>query len=570
MKLFSFFLRHSTSTSRSKSFIVIMMLVGIVGGISNTIVLALASRALKQSNSPGATPVWSFFAACALFAVSKAVFQITLRRFAKGTAYSLRIQLSRGILASPLRDLEAIGSSRLMASLTDDIPKIVAALFNLPNLCINTAIVLGCLVYMGWLSWILLLTVVGIFTLGGLGYSVLAQRADKYYMLARDSWTLLLKHFHALVDGSKELKLHRQRRETFFSQNVQATAAAVARDRIAATTNYAIAENWGELLVFVVIGLLIFNLPNFQGATTEVLTGYVIVILYMIHPLQFVLNTYPVISQAEIAIDQLGELENLLTAKISENDAPPLANSTLPWKKVDLINVTHTYHRERENSNFTLGPIDLKLNPGEIVFITGGNGSGKTTLIKLISALYAPESGEIIFDGQPVSNQNRDYYRQHFSAVFSDFYLFDGLYGLDRPGLDAQAREYIAQLQLDHKVQIKNGLLSTTELSQGQRKRLALLTAYLEDRPIYIFDEWAADQDPQFKDVFYLQLLPELKSKGKTVLVVSHDDRYYYIADRLIKLEDGQLISDRLITEEEKAEKKISATYSNPPILSPA
>jgi putative ATP-binding cassette transporter len=127
-------------------------------------------------------------------------------------------------------------------------------------------------------------------------------------------------------------------------------------------------------------------------------------------------------------------------------------------------------------------------------------------------------------------------------VVFSDFHLFENLHGMEM--LDDQAKHYLKRLQLDHKVQVQDGVLSTTELSQGQRKRLALMTAYLEGRPIYLFDEWAADQDPVFKEVFYYQLLPELKARGKTIIVISHDDRYYHIADRVIKMDSGKIVHD--------------------------
>jgi putative ATP-binding cassette transporter len=157
--------------------------------------------------------------------------------------------------------------------------------------------------------------------------------------------------------------------------------------------------------------------------------------------------------------------------------------------------------------------------------------------------LYPLSDGELRLDGELITDQNREWYRQHFSVVFSDFYLFESLLGLVSPGLDAQAKDYLVQLQLDHKVEVHDGVLSTTALSQGQRKRLALLTAYLEDRPIYVFDEWAADQDPQFKELFYTQLLPELKARGKAVLVISHDDRYFHLADWALKLEYGQAVS---------------------------
>jgi len=207
-----------------------------------------------------------------------------------------------------------------------------------------------------------------------------------------------------------------------------------------------------------------------------------------------------------------------------------------------LIGATHSYHQEKDDSNFVLGPIDLAFEPGEIVFIVGGNGSGKSTLAKLVTGLYPPETGELRLDGKPITDQNRDDYRQNFSAVFSDFYVFESLLGLHAEDLDAQARDYLEQLHLDHKVKVNNGSLSTTALSHGQRKRLALLTAYLEDRPICVFDEWASDQDPQFKKVFYTDLLPELKARGKTALIITHDEKYFPLADRIVKLDYGKLV----------------------------
>lgn len=176
----------------------------------------------------------------------------------------------------------------------------------------------------------------------------------------------------------------------------------------------------------------------------------------------------------------------------------------------------------------------------------GGNGSGKSTLAKLITGLYVPDSGEIRLNGISIDDGNREMYRQLFSTVFADFYLFDRLVGLQQVDLDERAKMYLDRLQLSDKVVVRDGKLSTTALSQGQRKRLALLTAYLEDRPIYLFDEWAADQDPLFREIFYQQLLPELKQRGKAVLVISHDDRYFHLADRLLKLDYGQIVIDKV------------------------
>jgi putative ATP-binding cassette transporter len=220
-----------------------------------------------------------------------------------------------------------------------------------------------------------------------------------------------------------------------------------------------------------------------------------------------------------------------------------LANSPLVSQQgcVRLDKITYIYSHESEDNQFKLGEISLTLEPGKLNFLVGGNGSGKSTLAKLITGLYTPTSGAIYLNGIEVINNNREWYRQHFSAIFSDFYLFERFLGFHEDKLDQEARRYLKLLQLDHKVKVSNGVLSTTRLSQGQRKRLALLTAYLEDRPIYLFDEWAADQDPIFRDFFYTQLLVKLKEQSKTLLVISHDDRYFYLADQIFKLEYGHL-----------------------------
>jgi putative ATP-binding cassette transporter len=313
--------------------------------------------------------------------------------------------------------------------------------------------------------------------------------------------------------------------------------------------------SWGTLLSFLPIGLVIFLAPSVTNVNTEVLTGYTLIILYMTGPLQAIMGMVPTLTHASVAVEKIASLG--LPQETSIGGPPQQLQPAPVWSKLTLEGVAHTYYREKEDGTFTLGPIDLTLRPGELVYLIGGNGSGKTTLAKLLSGLYAPESGGIRFNGQMVTDETREAYRQNFTVLFSDFFLFDSLLGINPANLDERARRHLVELQLDHKVQVTDGKLSTTDLSQGQRKRLALLNAFLEDRPIYIFDEWASDQDPIFKGVFYHQILPELKARGKTVVVISHDDRYYNLGDRIVKLESGKLISD------EATERLVAAAASD-------
>ena len=281
-------------------------------------------------------------------------------------------------------------------------------------------------------------------------------------------------------------------------------------------------RQWFSLVFMLLVGLLLFAWPRIRPTDSPVIVSYVLTVLYIQSTIEGML-----MQSAWLAMgtDALSSVESLGLSL--EGDAPaPNVAAVSTYGAITVRGVTHEYEGEGGDGHFTLGPIDLTLRPGEIVFVVGGNGSGKSTLVKVLTGLYAPQSGGILLDGQPVTDATRAEYRQLFSAVFSDWYLFDRLYGIDANAAQSDIARYLHDLKLAKKVTVHDGSFSTTALSQGQRKRLMLLTAYLEDRPLYVFDEWASDQDPVLR-TFYTQILKSLKDRGKTVVVVSHDDRYF-------------------------------------------
>lgn len=535
MNLITFLLRTSWSV------VALAILAGVISGLSSAGLIALINTAVNRAGASGMTLAWGFAGLCLVVLVTRIVSEVLLTHLGQGTIFTLHMHLSRQILATSLRHLETLGAHRLLATLTDDVEAIADAFIWFPVLCINSAMVVGCLAYMGWLSWSLLLVVLGMMALGIVSYRVPQRRAVRSLWLAREENDRLYHHFRAQTEGVKELKLHRARRQAFLSHVLQATATAFRHHTVVGMAIYAVARSWGHLLFYVVIGLLLFALPVLSDPAPQTITGYTLSLLYMMTPVASILNALPDMGRANVALKKVEALGLSLAAHATEGDgSPPCSAPVSSWERLEVLGVTYTYYREKEDRSFILGPVDLTFQAGELVFLIGGNGSGKTTLAKLLVGLYVPEAGEMRLHGQPVTDTNREFYRQHFSVVFSDFYLFESLLGLDTAKLDAQARDYLIQLQLNHKVQVEDGRLSTLDLSQGQRKRLALLTAYLEDRSFYVFDEWAADQDPLFKQFFYLQLLPELKARDKTVLVITHDDQYFHLADRCLKMEEGQ------------------------------
>jgi len=522
--------------------VAIAVLTGLVSGGSSARLIALINRAVSGNSTENL--VWYFVGLAFVALLTGTISQFLLIDLAQAAIYKLRLRLSQGILSAPLRQLEELGANRLLATLVEDVQAISSSVFAIPFICIDFAVIAGCLVYLGWLSGVVFLVVVVLIGVAIISVQLLLNRAYRFLASAREEDDQLFKHFRSITEGIKELKLHTLRRQVFFSEDLQVSAAASRYYRTSAMKTGAIATGWGQLLFFTIVGLLLFGLPRWVPVTTPVLAAYVLTITYLLIPLQSILERLPTLFTASVAVQKV-ERMGLVLASQAETNSGIHSTSTPNWTSLQLNQVCHTYRGEQEDSRFVLGALSLTFYPGELVFIVGGNGSGKSTLAKLITGLYIPEAGEIRLDGKPITAQNLEWYRQHFSAVFSDFYLFERLLGIASYDLDTQAKNYIQQLHLEQKVQVKDGTLSTTALSQGQRKRLALLTAYLEDRPIYLFDEWASDQDPFFREIFYKHLLPDLKQRGKTVLAISHDDRYFHLADRVIKLDYGKVEYDR-------------------------
>jgi putative pyoverdin transport system ATP-binding/permease protein len=539
----SVLMQWTRSVRHSRAIIVGVVLTGVISGLGNTALIAIINTVLSGNISP--TLLWSFIGICIIIPVFGFASQILLIGLALKAGYNMRMWLSHHILSTPLRLLEDIGVHRLFASLTDDIPTVTEGITNLPILFKQVVIITGCLIYVGWLSRPLLFLVLIYMFLGVLSYQLPLVKSTRYFRLMREQGGIMLKAFRALTEGTKELKLHRPRRQAFISQHLEPAMDSIRRYGLRGHAIGLAANHWGLILFFVLIGLTIFGAATFLNVGRQALTGFTLTILYMNGPLSAILNTLPNMSRAHVAFQKISELGLSLDSQAPENESPRRTEQNISWDRLELVGVTHTYHLDGGMHEFTLGPLDLTFHRGEIVFLIGGNGSGKTTLAKLLVGLYVPESGQIRLNGKTTTQHNRDDYRQHFSAIFSDSYIFEDLLGLDETALDTKAGEYLSRLQLSHKVKVVNGTLSTVNLSKGQRKRLALLTAYLEDRLIYLFDEWAADQDITFKEIFYCQILPELKARGKTVLVISHDERYYNVADRIIRLDYGKLATDQ-------------------------
>lgn len=512
-------------------------LASVAGGLASTGLIAVIGQAAVDSTHRARLAAW-FFGLCVAIIATKAQSEVALLRLTQDMVLRLRLSLSRKLLATPQKRLQAIGKDELMVIVTRDIDTFSNAFQVFPRVFSNAIVLFACMAYMAWLSWtaFLLFTVCMIVCVGG--YLLAERRPMAQLAAAREQTERLQSAFRNLIDGSRELQLNAQRSGHFLGAVLDRNARAYAKLFTASMTRYAWTNNIGNVLFFQGIGALLFIAPLFFAGSVETLTKLTLVMLYVIRPVGDLMLSMPVLRQAGIAWQRVQRLDGRLTDEERQLLEPDPFGAEL--HTLELDDVSHHYQTSADD-HFTLGPISLHIGRGEILFITGGNGTGKTTLAMLLLGLYAPESGEIRWNGVAVSDANRDNYRQKFSAIFSDGHLFEHLPFADRPDVSAAATAYLRALGLPDNVRIEEGRFSTIKLSMGQRKRLALVSSYLEDRPVYLFDEWAADQDPVFKRVFYTQIAPDLKARGKTVIIISHDDAYFAYADRTIQLDSGRL-----------------------------
>lgn len=516
-------------------------LLAIVSGLSGFAFITIINKVI--SNSITATETMStqeylyiFLAAIVTFFISRRWLAGGIIRLSQKIYWDIRKDVIKLILKAPYRKLQEY-KDEVYATLTTDVNHITNASLMVITFFSSIILIVACLVYMAFLSIKLLGVSVAVIAVGVLIYLVRSKSSNKQIKEVRELEKTFINIFNSFLDGSKEININPDKGTQIYNEKLLKVADVGETKFVKAFLKYLNSEIISQLLFYSLIAfILVFAGAIFQ-TPIEVKISFVFVLLYLMGPIVSVMTIVPVMNRALVSLRKMENLKKDLTKIEKEKQVNPNATLYKNFSELKIRNYSFSYGENQ----FSVGPISFDVIRNEVVFVYGGNGEGKTTFINTVLNLYNLDNGEAYIDGKLIPLEDLDTIKALFAPVFSDFHLFEEFYGIENVDYD-KVDQYLTLFELKGKVHIKDGRFSTTDLSTGQRKRLALISTLLEDRPIIVLDEWAADQDPHFRHKFYTEIIPVLvREEDKTIIAITHDDRYYNVADTLLKMEYGKL-----------------------------
>jgi putative ATP-binding cassette transporter len=535
VKFFEFILKESDAP------LSMILFMSMVSGIATASLLATINAAAEMvSNSESYTQFFLIY--LVLFAIFGYAQNYALTKTTIGIEHAIRnmrMRVANKIRLSELRFIEEVGRSDIYVRLTQDSNLLSESAPILVMASQSLIITVFSMLYIAWLSLMaLFFTIIALGT-GILTYLSINQKISAELRLAAAREAEFFDMLDHLLSGFKEIKLnHRKSHDLFERIEAISNETEWLKVNVGSQTTITITIAQGSF--YLILALIVFIVPQFNPTFTDTILKLTSAVLFIMGPISTLVTTLSVLTRTQVAVTNIYNLEAKLDAAISDISLDHPFEITPQFNQIELEEITFCYKDEHNNDLFSIGPINVTIRRGELLFIVGGNGSGKSTFLKLLVRLYFPTTGRLYWDDEVIDQTNYKNYRELFAIIFGDFHLFDRLYGLS--AIDKSHLHSLLRLMaLEKKTKYLDGRFTNLELSTGQKKRLAMIAALLEDKPIYIFDEWAADQDPTFRKYFYEVLLQDLKAQGKTIIAVTHDDKYFDTADRVLKMEYGKL-----------------------------
>jgi len=452
----------------------------------------------------------------------------------------VRIRIIDKIRNSNLLLFERLGHSHIYSALNDSAFTISSSAVYVSSALSSVFMLLLAAGYVAFLSLPAFLLTLLCVAVGVFAYMRSKKSLDSELELSTANERTFFEQLVHLLEGFKEVKLNRRRNDDLYENFIVRTVRDSETLKRKTAAQFATMNTFGQAFLFTLLAVIIFVLPLYSVADKVNIVQIATVILFIMGPLGELIGAVPVIMRSNAAVGNIRALEKVLEDSSGGSASEP-APDRQDFSEIRLEEAAFVYDDSPGRESFRLGPLSLSVNRGEIVFLVGGNGSGKSTFLKILTGLYPPIHGKIMMDGLLITESRLAEYRSLFSSVFTDYHLFDQLYGFLETS-PARVEALLEEMQLARVIHLgRDGKFTSTNLSSGQKKRLALIVAILEERPVFVLDEFAADQDPYFRKYFYEVLIHRFRMEGRTVFAATHDYHYFSRADKVWKMEFGQM-----------------------------
>lgn len=473
-----------------------------------------------------------------LYALTRIYFSFSTIKLSQNLFWKLRTEVVSLMSGANYKEFKKL-SDQITSCLINDITVLTQSAEHSIYFLTSLLTMFLCIGYLAYLSVLLFFITLTVIIFGGFVYYASFRRNQFFLKAARAEEDKFVGLLTSLTDGFKEISIDRNKKKTLGEIKLGDVAKQSIDLNTKAFTGISLNQLIGQILFFTLILTVLLYSHSALGLSVTISVNFVFILMFLRSAIETTMVLLPSLYQANIAYRRIINLKNSLNKLPFESQGN--TQSTFDnFSKIILRQLVHSYPgNSNKEHGFNLGPIDLEISKGDVCFIFGSNGSGKTTLILLLLGLLKPSAGSIVIDDKVISKDNNEAFKMLFGVVFSDYFLFDQIFSSAIQ--DATVNEYLEIFELSLKVKWINKAFTTRDLSMGQRKRLALISVLLENKPIIVLDEWAADQDPYFRKKFYEQIIPLLKGKGFTIIAITHDDKYYHLTDYLYKMQEGNL-----------------------------
>ncbi|MBD0258365.1 MAG: cyclic peptide export ABC transporter [Cytophagales bacterium] len=496
---------------------------------------------------------WMIYAAIVVASLGcNMLFQQYMIRLTNNFLYDFESSLLERLKSATYEAFEKVGNEKIYTAIQD-----TRVLGGTPEVFINAfnslVILLCCFGYLFWISVQGALTILVLMAALVTLYIVRNRDIEKDLNALRDLVNTYYRYLNDLLNGFKEVKMSSRRNDNIHANYLRRNMRVRKDIRVRTSMKYMNNEITGSYSWYVVFGAIMFALPRFTGSASEQVTPFIVTILYLIGPVAVLLTLVPTYTNVKIAFQRLVAFDNQISFQLNQatRASRPAAAAPAPgaFESIRFEGVCYTYVDSEKNQTFRFGPVDLEIVKGETLFVTGGNGSGKSTFVHLLTGLYRPVSGAIYLNDQLVTPDRYPAYTDQITAIFCNNYLFSENYDeIDLQGKDTPLSRYVDMMALADVIRVDpERNVIENRLSRGQQKRLSMIYALLEERDVFVLDEWAAEQDPGFRAYFYKEFLPRLNAMGKTVVAITHDDEYFHCAKRVVKFNFGQITEDKVV-----------------------